>query len=206
MKSLVSFSIGMATTIIGFSLYYDFSIYAVLLSLGMVLLSFGSALIASKFNYQLIIIIPITSIFISAVYIFKTFGDNIVLDRFSITNIVFSIMMIIFAIISKSIKQNETFGIRTVLTMEFEEVWDKTHKNLSWIIALFLPFIFANVFFGSGYFRLLVGVVCVITPLIIATIYSYVIGHKFYMQKRELEIIELEKQERLEEMGNYHFK
>lgn len=143
-------------------------------------------------------IIIMVSIAISA---FVQNVDYIILDTYSITNVVYFVILLVFAIKSRTVEQNGTFGVRTFFTMEYEEIWNKTHKFYSIIISGFMPPLFALVFWLHGWTRFWLGSATVLLPGFIAIIYSSIIGTKYHREASAKEIVELRIQEEIEESG-----
>lgn len=127
----------------------------------------------------------------------------IVIDEFSVTIIVYFIIQIVFAALSPKTEQNSYFGIRTPFTLDYKEIWDKTHVFVSIAETITIPIMFALIFFLNGWLRFGVGTCLVLLPLIYSVLYSNVIGTSYHkiMMKKERE--ELKKQEALEQQGVY---
>lgn len=138
--------------------------------------------------------IYVLAFIISFFIILKAFKDNIIFDEFSITALVYFAIMLIFMIVSWFVKQNPIFGIRISYTMDYEYVWNKTHKFFSIVCVFFLPLMFALIFFSSGWGRFILCQVVLLLPIIIAAIYAVIIGSKYDKQEAQKENEELKKQ------------
>lgn len=135
-------------------------------------------------------------------YAFLSNVNSVTFDTFSFTIAVYFILQTVFAVLSPNVPQNSTFGIRTPMALDHKEVWQRTHKFLSFSETATLPLMFSLIIFSSGWARFLAGTVLVLLPLSISSIYSAVIGQKYQEQMYE----EIKRQEELEESGSFLLK
>ena len=155
-----------------------------ILNIIVALLPFVCALILMIFGkHKITFPIPITLI-ISVIYIFKSLRYKIVLDEFSLTVIVYLVLGIIFSVAARKSEQNNMFGIRTVFTMEFKDVWIKTHLFFSETTLFSLPGMFMLIFWSSGWIRFWISTILFMLPGIASAIFSAVIG-KPYQQEQD---------------------
>lgn len=196
MKYIWAVLVGLSISFLGMGLYVG-NVYSMIVPI--LILTIVSAI--SQFIYKkidIIISVPILCMIVIYIYIFINNIDFISIDSFSISNIVYFILMLIFSINLRKVKQNYTFGIRTSYALEYSEVWDKTHMAGSVVIAVFLPMIFTLVFWGYGWYRFWLGNACVLAPIIITVFYSNFVGAKYYKAAVQQEKIELKIQNEIE--------
>ena len=136
-----------------------------------------------------IYVLIIGMIIMNLLYLFRL-RDHILLDVMSITAALYFIMMTVFMVKAPSTEPNSTFGIRIPATSDHKEVWYRTHRFLSEIIAGFLPASFLLIFFWSRWGRFWSSVALVIIPLLISSIYAGIIGRPYEREEAE----ELKKQ------------
>lgn len=202
MKYIWSIIIGMIATVFALSFYVEgtnISMYilaAMLLAVAVI-----SQVIFSKTKRTEIIIFPIIIMVGIAIFAFVQNVDSIILDEYSITNIVYFVILLVFAIKSRTVEQDGTFGVRTFFALEYKEIWDKTHNFYSIIISGFMPPLFALVFWQHGWIRFWLGSATVLLPGLIAIIYSSIIGSKYHREASSKEAEQLRIQEEIEESG-----
>lgn len=202
MKYIWSVTIGMIATILALSFYVEgtnFSVY--ILAAMLLVVAVISQVVFSKTKRTENIIFSITIMAGIVVFAFVQNVDSIILDTYSITNVVYFVILLVFAIKSRTVEQNGTFGVRTFFTLEYKEIWNKTHKFYSIIISGFLPPLFALVFWLHGWTRFWLGSATVLLPGLIAIIYSSIIGTKYHREASAKEAEELRIQEEIEESG-----
>lgn len=202
MKYIWSITIGMIATFFALSFYVedtDVSMY-ILAAMLLVVAVISQVVFGKTKRIEIIIssIIIMVSIAISALV---QNADYIILDAYSITNVVYFVILLVFAIKSRTVEQNGTFGVRTFFTQEYKEIWNKTNKFYSIIISGFMPPLFALVFWAHGWIRFWLGSATVLLPGLIAMIYSNIIGAKYHREAGAKEAEELKIQEEIEESG-----
>ena len=106
------------------------------------------------------------------------------MDEFSLTAIVYLFLGIIFSVVARKSKQNGMFGIRTIFTLEFKDVWIKTHLFFSATTLFSLPGMFMLIFWSSGWVRFWISTILFMLPGIASAIFSAVIG-KPYQQEQD---------------------
>lgn len=199
MKYFVSGTAGLGITMLFFSNLYgetDWINQLLILSTQILLLLLLIKKIRkTKSSYAFIAVYSV------AVFIYTMIGlrSHIHIDAFSATIIVYFIIQIFFAVYSSKADQNSTFGIRTPFTLDYKEVWDKTHVFMSVAETLTLPMLFALIFYAYGTLRFFSGTVIVVLPLVCSALYSNVIGVKYHKTAIIKENEELKKQEEAEE-------
>ncbi len=123
-------------------------------------------------------------IFFNTIFLCRL-ASHILIDLMSATAVVFFIMMIVFMIKAPATDQNSTFGIRAPITLSHKEVWSRTHRFLSIIIAGFLPASFLLIFFWCNWGRFWSSTALVILPLSISSIYANIIGRPYERAEAE---------------------
>ena len=202
MKYIWSITIGMIATFFALSFYgEDTNVSMYILAAMLLVVAVISQVVFSKTKRTKIITFSIIIMVSIAISAFVQNVDYIILDTYSITNVVYFVILLVFAIKSRTVEQNGTFGVRTFFTMEYEEIWNKTHKFYSIIISGFMPPLFALVFWLHGWTRFWLGSATVLLPGFIAIIYSSIIGTKYHREASAKEIVELRIQEEIEESG-----
>ncbi len=98
------------------------------------------------------------------------------IDLFSVTAGVYFILALVFRFSVKKCTPNDLFGIRIPATMDFPEVWTRTHQKLSQILTVFLPAQFLCIFFQSYWVRVWTAVALLLIPLFLGCIYGHVIA------------------------------
>lgn len=89
-------------------------------------------------------------------------------------------MFIVLGATMSRIKFNYFVGIRVPWTLADEEVWNQTHKVASkWMMAGGVLALLGSVFL-AGDMRFTVFMICILAPILGATVYSYVL----YQRKR----------------------
>ena len=184
MKYLNILSIGWLGCIIAIAMAFKkIDIVSILIAVAVVFLSFALLLISKHKNVNnFFFVLTSIMLLISIIFVFINFFSNIVLDEYSITNIVYMIIMIVFAVVSKTAQPNSTFGIRTYYSLEYPKVWKKTHSFFSLFSTMVAPMHFSLIFFGNGWGRFWAGTFLVLLPCIVSALYSQIIGSKY---KRE---------------------
>lgn len=199
MKYVWSIAIGMIATFIGLSFYFESVPVSTYVLIALVLLAAViGQIVYNKVKSAEITVFPI--IFMVGTYIFafvKCF-EFIVIDDFTITSVVYFVMMLLFAIGLRNIEQNSWFGVRTFFTLEYKEIWIKTNRFYSVIISGSLPMLFALIFWLSGWVRFWVAEAIVLIPGFITLIYDSIIGSKYRKEAEAKEAEELKIQEEIE--------
>lgn len=94
-----------------------------------------------------------------------------------------AVMFVILGATMSRVKFNYFVGIRVPWTLADEEVWNQTHKVASkWMMAGGLLAL-AGCFLFKGDLRATVFLVCIMVPMLAATIYSYIL---FQRKRRKL--------------------
>lgn len=200
MKHIWAILIGIITTVFGLSVYtknWSISVYVLLFL--MLAIMIGSKIILGKTKKHQNTTFYIISLIFISVWIFAKFFKFVTIDEYSITSLVYLVLMWVFANKVQTVEQNGLFGIRTPLTLEFKEVWDKTNQFYSIAITGFIPLIIALIFWLNGWLRFGLACLAVVLPIVIAMIYSSIIGSKYAKEARNKESEELKIQEEIEE-------
>ncbi len=129
--------------------------------------------------------------------------QDISIDNFTITAIVYFVISFLFSICSAYIKQNRIFGIRTSATLKYKQVWDKTHKIYFMLSCFSLPFLYTLIFWYSGSIRFILLNIIFISPGIICYFVSYIISKPYVNSEHLQHQNELNQQKKLEEEGKY---
>lgn len=118
------------------------------------------------------------------------------MDLFSLTAGTYFILTLVFRFAAKKCTPNDLFGIRIPATLDFPEVWTRTHQKLSQILTVFLPGQFLCIFFLSSWVRFWTAVVLLLIPLLLGCIYGHVIAKPYYARQEK----ERRTQERAEQL------
>ena len=118
------------------------------------------------------------------------------IDLFSLTAGIYFILTLVFRFTAKKCTPNDLFGIRIPATLDFPEVWTRTHQMLSQILTVFLPAQFLCIFFLSSWVRFWTAVALLLFPLLLGCIYGHVIAGPYYA-RQEKERRMQERRERL---------
>lgn len=107
------------------------------------------------------------------------------IDLFSVTAGVYFILALVFRFSVKKCTPNDIFGIRIPATLDFPEVWTRTHQKLSQILTVFLPAQFLCIFFLSSWVKFWTAVTLLLMPLLMGCIYGHVIAGPYYARQEE---------------------
>lgn len=107
------------------------------------------------------------------------------IDLFSLTAGIYFILALVFRFTAKKCTPNDLFGIRIPATLDFPEVWTRTHQMLSQILTVFLPAQFLCIFFLSSWVRFWTAVALLLFPLLLGCIYGHVIAGPYYARQEE---------------------
>ncbi len=118
------------------------------------------------------------------------------IDLFSVTAGIYFILCVVFRFTVKKCTPQDVFGIRIPATLDFPEVWSRTHQKLSQILTVFLPAQFLCIFFLSSWVKFWTAVTLLLLPLLLGCIYGHVIARPYYARQEK----ERRMQERAERM------
>jgi len=156
-----------------------------------------TACILYKQRYFYLVLAGAYIVFISCFVIFW-FNTGITayisIDSYSITAIVYLVLTIIFTSTFPNIEPNAFYGIRTAITQDYPEVWEKAHKGTSVIISWTIIPQFLLIFYLSGWFKFAMCNVLIITPLIIGAFFAEIIGYPIVKAKKERDKKDLQDQ------------
>ncbi len=110
---------------------------------------------------------------------------QITIDLFVLTIGVYFILQLVFSIVAPKIQPNDCFGIRTPFTLDYPNVWKRTHIFLSVLETFSLPFLLILLFFCRGWGRFGLGTLIVLLPLLSAMVYSTIIGIRYQNKDNE---------------------
>lgn len=131
------------------------------------------------------VLVPAAGIILLSVIFLFRLASHILIDLMSATAFVFFILMLVCMMKAPATDQNSIFGIRAPITLNHKEVWSRTHRFLSIIIAGFLPASFLLIFFWFNWGRFWSSVALVILPLSISSIYANIIGRPYERDEAE---------------------
>ncbi|NLP16320.1 MAG: SdpI family protein [Clostridiales bacterium] len=124
---------------------------------------------------------------------------HIVIDEYSITAAVFFVLNLVFAIVFPYIKPNGFTGIRIPITLNYPEIWERTHKATSAYVSGTLIPLFLLFFYTNGALRFVLCLLLVGVPLIMGAFYANIIGRPIVKEERERDANDLKEQIRKEE-------
>ena len=131
------------------------------------------------------VLVPAAGIILFNAIFLCRLASYILIDLMSGTAFVFFILMIVFMIKAPATDQNSIFGIRAPITLNHKEVWNRTHRFLSIIIAGCLPASFLLIFFWCNWGRFWSSAALVILPLSSSSIYASIIGRPYERAEAE---------------------